>query len=158
MLTQEILKENFKYDPENGELFWVKQSKFKNRDLTKAISCKDRYGYISVCTNLSGKAKNYRVHRLIWVYVYGQVDNEIDHINGLKHDNRLCNLREVTHQQNMMNKSSKGIYLSKNRKKWIASINCNGQRKYIGVFPTLEEASKAYKNAAKENFKEFART
>jgi HNH endonuclease/AP2 domain len=158
MLTQEILKENFRYDPDSGDFFWIKQTKFNNRDLTKPISCTDRYGYISVCTNLSGKVKNYRVHRLIWVYVYGEINNEIDHINGTRNDNRLCNLRQVTHQQNMMNKPSKGIYLSTNKKKWVAEIYCKSQRKYLGIFNTPEEATQAYKNATKEIFEEFART
>lgn len=164
MLTQEIIKENFKYDPDTGDFFWIKQN-YGKRNLKNAISSKNSKGYIQVCTNLSGSKKIYDVHRLIWIYVYGEIKNQIDHINGIRHDNRLCNLREATHQQNMMNRKKtskknkfKGIYSSKNKKRWVAEICFKGQRKYLGIFDTQEEAGQVYEKAAKENFKEFART
>ena len=163
MLTQEILKEHFRYEPETGHFFWAKKS--YRRILSRPISSKGSRGYIQVCTNLSGKIKTYDIHRLIWIYMYGQTPDEIDHINGIRDDNRLCNLRNVTHQQNMMNqakkqlnKTFKGIYLSTNKKRWVAEICCNNQRKYLGTFDTPEEAYEAYKNAATNLFKEFART
>jgi len=163
MLTQEILRENFRYEPETGLLFWIKR--LQRRNLSKPISSKNPKGYIQVCTKLSGKSKTYDIHRLIWIYVYGSIPNQIDHINGIRDDNRLCNLREVTHQQNMMNqakrssnKTYKGIYLSSNKKKWVAEICFNYKRKYLGTFDTPEQASEVYNNAAKEIFKEFART
>jgi hypothetical protein len=163
MLTKEILQENFKYDPNTGDFYWIKKA--HTRNLTKPISAKSGKGYIQVRTNLSGKSKTYDIHRLIWIYMYGSITNQIDHINGIRSDNRLCNLREVTHQQNMMNQSKsysnktfKGIYLSSSKKRWVAEICCNYKRKYLGSFKTPEQASEAYKNAAKEIFKEFART
>jgi hypothetical protein len=163
MLTQEILRENFRYDPNTGDLFWIKPS--KGRILSKSISSKNSKGYIQVCTNLSGTKKNYEVHRVIWVYVYGEIKNQIDHINGIRHDNRLCNLRQVTPQQNTMNRKKtsktnkfKGIYYLKNKKKWIAEICFEKQRKYLGSFNTPEEAGQAYESAAKNVFKEYMRT
>lgn len=165
MLTQEILKEHFRYEAITGHFFWAKQSRFKQRNLTQPLSMCDKDGYIVVCTTLSGKSKNYRVHRLIWMYVHGQINHEIDHINGIRNDNRLCNLREVTHQQNMMNRRAhksenlRGIYKAKGKTpSWAAAINCNGKRYYLGAYKTPEEANLAYEKARAELFKEFART
>jgi hypothetical protein len=165
MLTQEILREHFKYDPDTGHLFWIKPSLNQRRNLIDPAGFRDKDGYLVICSNLSGIIKNYRVHRLIWVYVYGQISNQIDHINGVRNDNRLCNLREVTHQQNMMNrpkhKSSnkfRGVYASANKRRWIAQISVNSSMKYIGSFDTPEEASFAYEKVRSEMFKEFART
>lgn len=166
MLTQEILKEHFRYDPETGHFFWAKQNKWNHKDLINPISCQDRYGYVVVGSVLSGKFKNYRVHRLIWIYVHGQIKHEIDHINGVRNDNRLCNLREVTHQQNMMNKTRqksksgfRGIYKAKGKAdSWVAEITHKGVKHYLGVYKTPEEANLVYERKRLELFKEFART
>tara|TARA_R110000822_G_C15114165_1_gene473280 strand:- start:43 stop:543 length:501 start_codon:yes stop_codon:yes gene_type:complete len=166
MLTQEILREYFKYEPQTGHFFWNKQTAKNNRNLIDPISCRDKYGYVVVGSVLSGKFKNYRVHRLIWVYVHGQITHEIDHINGIRDDNRLCNLREVTHQQNMMNRvrnksknQLRGIYKAKGKTpSWAAEITHQGVKHYLGVFKTPEEANFAYEKARAELFKEFART
>ena len=166
MLTQELLRENFRYDPETGNFFWNKQTVNNNRNLVYPISCRDKDGYVIVGSVLSGKFKNYRVHRLIWIYVHGEITHEIDHINGIRDDNRLCNLREVTHQQNMMNRVRKktknqlrGIYKVKGKTpSWAAEITCQGVKHYLGVYKTPEEANLAYEEARAKYFKEFART
>jgi len=166
MLTQEILREHFRYEPETGHFFWAKQSRFKQRNLNEPLNMRDKDGYIVVCTTLSGKSKNYRVHRLIWVYVHGQISNQIDHINGVRNDNRLCNLRELTHQQNMMNRSQhksksgfRGIYKANGKTdSWAAEITYKGIKHYLGVYKTPEEANLVYERKRLELFKEFART
>ena len=165
MLTQEILLENFRYDEKTGNLYWkVKRSNTTN--LSKPISAKDRYGYIQVCTKLSGKVKNYGVHRLIWVMVYGKTPKNIDHIDGNRTNNQISNLREVTHQQNMMNKKKyattknnyKGTYKLKDQNSWVAEITFMKKRYYLGCFKTEKEAGEAYLKAAKKIHKEFTRT
>jgi hypothetical protein len=166
MLTQEILREHFKYDPDTGHLFWIKQNSKNRRNLHKPVGFIDKQGYVVTCTSLGGKPKHYRVHRLIWMYIHGQITQQIDHINGIRDDNRLCNLREVTHQQNMMNKGRRksnnlfrGIYMAnKNPSSWVAEITCNGVKHYLGVYKTPEEANLVYEKARIELFKEFART
>jgi len=73
---------------------------------------------------------------------------EVDHINGVKHDNRLENLRLVTHQQNQHNLTkAKGFYWHKNHGKWGAKICLNGQQIHLGYFNTPDEAHNAYTNA-----------
>ena len=165
MLTQKILRENFRYEPETGHLFWAKPNSKNRRNLVDPIGFRDKDGYVVTCTSLGGKPKHYRVHRLIWVYVHGQITDHIDHINGIRDDNRLCNLREVTHHQNMMNRPKhkslnkfRGVYASLNKRRWIAQISVNGSMKYIGSFGTPEEASDAYEKVRADMFKEFART
>lgn len=165
MLTQEILLKNFRYDETTGNLYWkIKRS--NRTDLSKPISAKDRYGYIQVCTKLSGKQKTYLVHRLIWLMIYGITPKNIDHIDGNRSNNKISNLRDVTHQENMMNMKKhadtknnyKGTYKVKNQNSWVAEITFMRKRHYLGCFKTEKEAGEAYIKAAKKIHKEFART
>jgi hypothetical protein len=77
----------------------------------------------------------------------------IDHINGERSDNRLCNLREATNSQNQQNKkramkNSKsgvlGVFWDKERSAFRAEIRLNGKGKFLGRFKTAEEASEVY--------------
>jgi len=87
--------------------------------------------------------KTYSVHRLVWFMVYGKwPDNEIDHINGVRDDNRIKNLRDVTasinlRNQNIYDNNSSGITgvcWHKATEKWQARIYLNGKRKHLGLF------------------------
>lgn len=90
-------------------------------------------------------------HRIIMVLCFGHIPEnaEIDHINHVRDDNRLCNLRFVTGSENSRNKSvsSKnttgvtGVYFSKTRKKYRAQIKVNRKIMHLGMFDTLEEAA-----------------
>ena len=89
---------------------------------------------------------------------------EVDHINGDKLDNRLCNLRIATHQQNIFNKPPtkqnksgyKGVSWDKRRGKWVTSVFISGKEVYKKRFLSKKEAAKAYDKKAKELFGEFA--
>jgi hypothetical protein len=161
MLTQEILLENFRYDETTGNLYWkVKRSNRTN--LLKPISTKNRDGYINVGTKLSGKYKNYSVHRLIWMMVYGVNPKCIDHIDGNRANNKISNLREATHQQNMQNrkkrKDSSSNYkgVSKCRNGWTATFQRDGERCHLGYFKNEIDAAKAYQEFAKFTNGDFA--
>lgn len=86
----------------------------------------------------------------------------VDHINRNKLDNRTCNLRLVTLQQNAANRGSygklipgvKGIYKNKNR--YTARIKKHGKRIHGGTHDTIEEAALAYNQLAAEHFGEYA--
>jgi hypothetical protein len=78
-------------------------------------------------------------------------DLEVDHWNGDKSDNRLCNLRPATPQQNQMNKrlldsntsGYRGVYWNRTRLTWESSIKLDGRRVYLGCFDSAEEAARA---------------
>lgn len=114
----------------------------------------DMHGYLVAFFN----GKIYKVHRLIWAIVHGEFPKgQIDHINGNRSDNRLCNLRVVTQQQNAHNKQRDkrnksgftGVCWNKKASKWQAAISVNSKTIYIGVFSTPENAHLAYLNAKK---------
>lgn len=79
---------------------------------------------------------------------------QVDHINGIKDDNRLCNLRDVSININNQNKrlpfanSHTGVLgVGMLNGKYRARIRVNGKRKHLGDFETIEDASNAYVNA-----------
>jgi hypothetical protein len=161
MLTQEILLENFRYDEATGDLYW-KVKRASKTDLSKPISCKNKDGYIQVGTKLSGKSKNYVAHRLIWMMVYGTTPKFIDHKDRDRSNNKISNLREATHQQNMQNRKKradsssnyKGVRQYGNG--WVATFQRDGERCYLGYFKNEIDAANAYKEFAKFTNGEFA--
>lgn len=108
------------------------------------------------------KGKELRLHRLIMNPAKGL---EVDHINGDSLDNRRMNLRLCSHKENLrnqrLNKANtsgfKGVCWVKNRAQWQASIRVDQRCRYLGSFSKIEEAAKAYNDAATKYFGEFAR-
>lgn len=92
-------------------------------------------------------------------------DMQVDHVNGDTLDNRKCNLRIVTNQQNSMNCSKplnntsgyKGVYFDKSRKKWVANIKVNRKTIFLGRFDNIEDAYKARLEAEEKYFGEYRR-
>ena len=84
---------------------------------------------------------SYLVHRMVWETFKGPVPEGyvVDHINQIKSDNRLENLRILTQQQNLLNRQAKNY--KKNGKKWIVVMLQDGIRKSFGTFKTEEEAA-----------------
>lgn len=143
-ITQERLKELLSYDPETGVFRW-KVDRRKVKAGTRAGALTKGYIVISV------DGKKYKAHRLAWLYTYGcWPTNEIDHVNRVKDDNRLCNLRDVTRQQQQFNRGVKGYSWYKRDRKWQAQIKLNGILRYLGLFDTPEEANAAYLAAKEE--------
>lgn len=162
MITAELLREMLDYDPSTGELTWkVKANKrFKIGD--RALSL-DGHGYLRVMIH----GRHYQAHRLAWLHVHGRwPDQQIDHINGSRADNRLCNLREANQTQNNANtrlrcdntSGFKGVSWDKTKRRWQALIRVNGRAKHLGRYDTPEAAHAAYASAAQKTFGEFART
>ena len=114
-----------------------------------------------------GKRHNHYIlmHRLLLDADNTHKDKEIDHINGNPWDNRLCNLRFVTHSQNIQNEKllrsnttgHKGVYWNKLEKKWKAAITASGNVIHLGTFYTYDEAVIARENAEKKYHGDFAR-
>lgn len=154
-MTKEQLKELLSYNKETGIFTWItKTASRSNRIKIGEIagSLDHSCGYIKIQIN----NKSYRAHRLAWLYEYGKwPDKDLDHINHNPSDNRLCNLREVTHRENHMNKAKRkantsgvtGVCWCKDRNKWMAQISIDGKNNYLGYFDELECAIKVRKEA-----------
>lgn len=99
--------------------------------------------------------------------VYGEwPDQHVDHINGNKLDNRICNLRLATRSQNLSNRGAqansrsgvKGVFVEAWSGRWKASIQHQGRTFNLGRYDTREQAQEAYRRAAEHYHGEFART
>ncbi len=159
LLTQERLREVLSYNPETGDFIWIKRLSYKVpagaiAGTTKPGSytwiCIDRF----ICS----------AHRLAWFYMTGEWPKKhIDHINCIKSDNRWCNLREATRQQNARNRRCrkdsitqiKGVFLDKGV--YRARIIIDGHTFYRGPFKTVAEAHQAFIEMTKEFHGPFAR-
>lgn len=159
-LTQKRLKELLSYDIESGNFIWNENRRGGARKGDVAGRTTSD-GYIEIRVD----GGFYRAHRLALLYMHGVFDQnlEVDHINRVKHDNRLVNLRLVTSKQNKENvgliKNSKagllGVSWSNGRNKWLARICHDGVRHYLGIFTTPEEAHEVYL-AAKQKLHTFS--
>jgi hypothetical protein len=99
-------------------------------------------GYIGLYTP---QFKHLQAHHFAWYCVYGNVHFEqLDHINQIKTDNRICNLRIATHQLNQQNRSFKGYSFISSRNRYKTSLTVNGKNIYQGYFKTEDEARKKY--------------
>jgi hypothetical protein len=128
-------KEWFEYL--NGELYWK-----KGRRRNKKAGSLHPTGYIQV----KWKDKTWRLHRIVWIWHENKLlkELEIDHINRIKTDNRIENLRQVTKSINNANK--KAIFVNFYKGKWKAytsRVLGNGKQIHLGVFETKEDAEKA---------------
>jgi hypothetical protein len=146
-LTAERARELLDYDPGTGVLTWKASGK-------AASAVPGSRGYLTI--RLRGKLR--KQHRVAWLLTHGEWPGDIDHINGVKADNRLCNLREVTKSQNARNvgiswantSGFKGVSWDKRSRRWQALIRAEGRLKKLGTFATREEAALAYRTASVE--------
>ncbi|MBU5564323.1 HNH endonuclease, partial [Escherichia sp. S69_ASV_4] len=121
------------------------------RDRVKAGSYADSTrradGYRQVALRLDGKQYQLKAHRVAWILAHGAIPHgkQIDHINGIRDDNRLCNLRLVTQRENDQNRrKARGYSWNKGCSKWEAYIRVDGVRHHLGLFTTEAAARAAY--------------
>lgn len=152
-MNQTRLHELLHYTPETGVFIWRRSRHGVTQG--QIAGCVGRYGYWSITLD----QKRYLAHRLAWLYVHGKWPAEcIDHINRVRTDNRLINLREATRAQNLQNISLdrrnksgvRGVSFDHINKKWRASISVNGKAKNLGRYLSIESAAAAYAQAALE--------
>lgn len=156
-----------RYEPDTGKLFWLERSASMFPEPRHALIWnarwpsqeaffkKDKQGY------LKGKFKSreLRAHRVAWVCANGPIPEgcEIDHIDGDKTNNRLSNLRAVSHAENCRNQRARpnktgysGVSRCSSGGRFQTSVWVGGVRKHLGCFDTAEEAHKVRKAALLE--------
>lgn len=164
--TDKRLRDLLIYEPDTGLFRWkVDRILTSGRAIVSAgdiAGTRTRNGYVRIRC----KGRQYSAHRLAWVFVHNRWPAEhIDHANGIKHDNRLCNLREATATQNNANarisqrstSGLKGATWHIRKRRWIGYIHLKGRRIHLGYFDKPEDAHAAYVAKAKELYGEFAR-
>lgn len=143
MVTQERLKEMLSYNILTGEFIRIKP--LKGNTLYAVVGSVNNDGYVSISID----NKRYGAHNLVWLYKYGKFpDLQLDHINGVRKDNRFENLREVSHAENQRNKKLDkrnkfgypGIRHGKRLGTYRACIGVNKTEIQLGTFSTLESA------------------
>jgi hypothetical protein len=135
---QLAIEKGITYNPETGEVIGMKGN----------VITRKTNGYISIALYDNKKIYQLYGHQFAYYITYGEVVDSIDHINGIKDDNRICNLRSVTHQQNSFNiKKAKGYYWDKLKNKWHSQIQLNGKQIHLGLFNTEDDAHNAYLQA-----------
>ena len=149
-ITADELRRLLTYDADTGKFY---RRVTRRRDRIGAVAgSPDAYGY----TQIYVAGKMYKAHRLAWLYVYDVWPNcEIDHINRVRDDNRLCNLRLATSAQNRQNtglsrantSGVKGVVWHKRMSKWQAQIKIQRQNLYLGQFDCYLQAVKARRAA-----------
>jgi len=160
-LTSARLHELFWYNPETGKVYRrTTIAKFKAGSEAGTI-CDTGHMHIGI------DRRYYLLHRVIWMLMTGVWPEgmDVDHKNGIRHDNRWCNLRLATDKQNSQNmcltsrstSGLKGASFHKKTGKWCSVIRDNGRSIWLGLFPTAEAAHERYKAEAVARFGEFAR-
>ena len=139
-LTAARLRELLHYDPETGVFTWLRsQGKAKIGNVAGILQ---RYRTITI------DGSPFKAHRLAWLYTHRVWPvHQIDHINGLKDDNRITNLRDISTCGNLQNRyqvarknSELPMGVTKTGKRFSANIR-------IGTYETPEQAQEAYMNA-----------
>ena len=113
-------------------------------------------GYKRFGFKIKGKLMNFKYHRVVyyahnpnWNIYDSSKENVIDHIDGIKTNNHISNLRNVTQHENQWNRTTcKGYYFD--RGKYQAQIKFNGKTFHIGSYDTPDEAREAYLNKKAE--------
>lgn len=153
-LTAERLRKLLAYDAETGKFTRLART-------AQCIRVGDTAGYVNPdgYREIRVDGKTYKAHRLAWLYVHGAWPAEqIDHINGVRHDNRLSNLRAATNAENRQNTAKRsdnnsgftGVSWHKRAEKWTARVRINRVQHHLGCFNTVEEAYEAYLQAKAE--------
>jgi hypothetical protein len=147
--VEQSLREYFRYDDTTGRFYWIKN---KHRATAGSLAgTLSNEGYLM----LTLSRKKYSAHRVAWLFANGHWPKQhIDHINGIRSDNRICNLRDVSNKENLhnirgpysSNKTSKylGVHFCKTSKKWVSQIHANGKKTKIGQYDCEELAHESY--------------
>lgn len=149
------------YTPETGDMTWIPKSgedqetrRWNSRYANMPAGCVDERGYVRVVVRIDGMKRAIRAHQLAWFITHGKLpQHEIDHINRVKSDNRISNLRDVPRAINQRNKGLQqnsssgyvGVTRSRGRDKWEAYGRDAKRRVYLGLFDSPMQAAEIAK-------------
>ena len=140
-LTKKYLHQVFEYKSDG--LYWK-----INKQNTRIGEKAGTVGYFQPYSRITLNRKRYQEHHLVFLMFNGYLPKQIDHINCIKHDNRIENLREVTTSQNSMNKKIgktntsgyKNVGFHKKTGKWQVQLKVNQKTFHFGYFADIELA------------------
>lgn len=167
MVSPSDLHKVLRLDADTGQLYWL------DRDLSDFPKCRAQKAmWVKWQSTYAGKpaltsmsrgyfrgrvfGRQFLVHRVVWAMTHGEWPNHgIDHINGVKTDNRPTNLRDVPQSENARNtrigkkntSGTLGVSWDKGCKKWAATIRQDGRQRRIGLFVKKDDAVRARKEA-----------
>lgn len=153
ILTQTRLQQIIDYNHETGKFTWLQRK--QGRKINSSAGCIRKDGYITIMINGS----QYLAHRLAILHSLGRMPPyQVDHINGIRNDNRIINLRCATQLENSKNtmlvKQNKsgtmGVFWEKSSNKWRSFITANGVRHYLGLYENYTDAVESRKEAEKK--------
>lgn len=149
MVDIDYVRKVLSYDKDTGVLIWKERVSIRVM-VGKAAGTTNSQGYIKI--TIKGRA--YGAHRVAWLLHYGEWPSKvIDHINGNRADNRITNLRDISHADNLINTTKpaknrcgyRGVtWQGFSNNAWRACIGSNGKKKFLGYFKTPEDAYAAY--------------
>lgn len=167
-----LLRQLLDYDPETGSLTWRKRPVEMFGESARgaeraAASWNSRYAGTPALASVSrqGYARGaifdrvYLAHRVAWAIYHGSwPTEEIDHINHVRTDNRICNLRPASREENCRNISRAsnnssgvtGVSWHKAGRKWLAVIVHKEEQHFLGLFTDFHDAVAARKTAERE--------
>lgn len=156
VLDAATLRAALSYDPETGDFTWMRR---RGRGVRT-----DRSGQVAGAVNNTGYvaiqigARKYLAHRLAWLYVHGEWPvADLDHINGVRTDNSIANLRPASRTLNAENQrlrgGSLGVDFHRASSRWRARITVEGDCRLLGYYASRIEAQEAYLQAKRQHHK-----
>lgn len=151
MITKDTLLKYFDIDFNAGLFLW-KEDRGRLAKKGDIAGSRSDGGYIRI--KVEGKL--YMAHRLMWLAATGEMPlGQIDHINGVRTDNRLINLRDVTPSENCLNRAARvdstsrvpGVAWHKKQQRWVARLQVEGERIQLGSFKRFSQAVNARRDA-----------
>lgn len=142
-MPPEALRNELSYN--DGKLFWI--NKRATKSVYKAAGSYDNKGYIHIRFTHEGVIRSYKAHRIVYWLHTGEWPETVDHINGVRDDNRIENLRAATQSENNFNRvqfNQHGYpHVTLKRGKWVAQVRVNGKIRSVCDFSSKHEAAAA---------------